>query len=79
MLESIVKNKNNVILHNNFFGLEQHGFRSMRSGKTQFLAIVEHWTRCTDNNQSIDMVRAGLRGRQSRQPTRAPGFSKGGC
>jgi len=28
----------------------------MSSCKTQLLTIVEHWTRCIDKNQSIDVV-----------------------
>ena len=28
----------------------------MRSCETQLLTIVEYWTRCIDNNQSIDVV-----------------------
>ena len=54
MLESIVKNM--YFAQNNLFCEEQHGFRSMISYETQLFTIIEHWTRCIDNSQNIDVV-----------------------
>ena len=57
MFESIVKNKiMSYFTVNNLFCVEQHGFRYMRSCETQLLTIIEHWTRCIDNGQNIDVV-----------------------
>ena len=41
---------------NNLFCVKQHGFRSKRSFEMQLLTTMEHWTRCIDNGQNIDVV-----------------------
>jgi len=41
---------------NELFCDNQHGFRSKRSFETQLLTVMEHWTKCVDDGNSIDVV-----------------------
>jgi len=57
ILESIVKDKIMSNFNSNeLFCDDQHGFRSKRSCETQLLTVMEHWTRCVDDENSIDVV-----------------------
>jgi len=57
MFKSIVKDKIMSYFNSNkLFCDDKHGFHSKISCETQLLTIMEHWTRCVDDGNSIDVV-----------------------
>jgi len=57
MFESIVKDKIMSYFNSNeLFCDDQHDFRSKRSCETQLLTVMEHWTRCINDGNTIDVA-----------------------